>query len=64
VLGLEASLVWLALLLMCSASYLTSFTSDITVHFRFDTYVLLAALVVVVWTAVRPKRPIVPSSPV
>jgi hypothetical protein len=62
VLGLESSLVWLALLLMCSASYLTSFTTDITVHFRFDTYVLLAALAVVVWTAVRPKPRVVPDS--
>jgi hypothetical protein len=62
VLGLEASLVWLALLLMCSASYLTSFTTDITVHFRWDTYVLLTALAVVVWTAVRPKPRVVPDS--
>jgi hypothetical protein len=62
VLGLESTVVWLALLLMCSASYLTSFTTDIGQHFRYDTYVLLAALAVVVFVGVRSKPEDVPDS--
>jgi len=62
VLGLESSVVWLALLAMCGGSYLTSFTTDIGQHFRYDTYVLLAALAVVVGVGVRSKPKDVPDS--
>jgi hypothetical protein len=55
--------VWLALLLMCIASYGTSFAPDLGRHFALDTGVLLGTLGavagVLTWVAWRPA----PSAP-
>jgi hypothetical protein len=39
-------LSWLVLLLMCTASAYTNLPTDIAVHFRYDTYVVLGTLAV------------------
>ena len=37
-------LVWLVLLAMCVASYLTNISADMNLHFRQETFILFAAL--------------------
>jgi hypothetical protein len=58
--GVEVSrsgrVAWLGLTLMCVGSYFTDFTADMGQHFRFDTYVLFAALGVLTLTQVLPWR--------
>ncbi len=61
VVGTEAPVVWLALLAMCSASYWTSFTPDMGLHFRYDTYVLLITLGFIVVRDAIAKRPAPPA---
>jgi hypothetical protein len=54
-------LSWLALLLMCTASAYTNLPSDIAVHFRYDTYVVMITLVVLVALFIT-ARPTVPQA--
>ena len=42
--GWRGTLVWLVLLAMCVASYVTNLPSDIGLHFRYDTWVAFGAL--------------------
>jgi hypothetical protein len=52
----QGRIVWLALTLMCAGSYFTDFTADMGQHFRFDTWVLFAALAVVALSQLVPWR--------
>jgi len=47
----RGSLTWVALLLMCFASFFTNLTHDTGAHFRQDTWVMLVALTVVTGAA-------------
>lgn len=55
--GIRGLLSWLVLLLMCTASAYTNLPSDIGVHFRYDTYVVLTTVVVLVALFLTQRAP-------
>jgi hypothetical protein len=58
-------LVWLALLMMCVASYFSSLTPDLAVHFRIETIIVVVTLVALAGLSLinPPSPPVIGSAP-
>ncbi len=58
-------LVWVSLLLMCVASYFTSLTPDLSVHFRLETVIVMVTLVILATLSLinPPPLPVTASAP-